>query len=882
MSKRARIALFVAFAACIAAIEPLDLQAQEVLLRKDAISTELFLRISTQSVSSIEQDGTKVIVHFKDNIEKPFNQRFDDKYIQSITGSGKQLIITLKGNTDFGAFYDPHGLRFIAAHQRQLDNVLLSYGVGAPMLRKDNIRIEDPALDAQLALADNYKRDKRFPEAVAILRGLISSNNPFYAQDASFRLGSVYMDMGATIPTAFLEAGLAYDEFVKRFPDSNRVLQAKILSALAKESSGDMSSAISTYRDIYAYSSDMETRRHALIRIAELYQELHDNPHAIEAYENYVSVFKAEADDVRNILGKLYLNEELIDKAYRLYENASVASVSDMLDDSQLLALARVFKDKGVPQKAIDIYQQLTSKSSPEAVSAWEDLAETYRMVGDVPRLTEALVNLMAVAGITESGLRARVDFAELNVNARTADEWKDFFAPIYTDDAESYGLRPRTEMVLLKALQNDGDAVRLAAKIDEYLAFYANDEQNAELSKLKEQMLFDKGVAFQEAKEYEGAVVMYRQILASFPDSPHKDAIQKNIDDIYYSIAHDKFDAGNFYQAITDVEDWMVNHTDNKTNRWTALWEDSMYQYVTSTASLSPKMLRYRARVYLAYAPRGKYVRDMRRLLEQSFSMDLSDAYASGGNAKLLDLYQENYPWLDLWPDQSFNNRAKIFVAKTLLNVGMPNEAARLYDDIVPTTDPIYANIGYTLCRNNVVYNINNLTAEEFKTIVQETAGCKKPEYTIALLDKYTANRPLALKMRYDIAKLTTDDVKREAEFRHIYLQLTTNSGNVFDGCEEVYLETGMLEYKRNNFTSALSPLQYYVDNTKDDGQDNQKKAQALYYIARSLINLNEHDRAVDYFRQIVAMPGESTYKVMAQSELENEKWQKGDAQQG
>jgi hypothetical protein len=218
---------------------PFPTTAQEVLLKNDHFHTELFLRIPPTSILSVDRGDNPytVVVNFDRNISSPFSQNLDDQFIESISGRGRSFIITFRPNADFAVFNDTEGLRFIAIQPREHDDMLLSYGMEAPMLRRDSSMFEDPEADRALRTAENLISLSRYGEAINLLNSVfVTSRSSYYRQEALLRVGTTYMRMAETLnPEHYMDAASTFDMFISTFPDSHRLPVARQLAAQAKD-----------------------------------------------------------------------------------------------------------------------------------------------------------------------------------------------------------------------------------------------------------------------------------------------------------------------------------------------------------------------------------------------------------------------------------------------------------------------------------------------------------------------------------------------------------------------------------------------------------------------------------------------------------------------
>jgi TolA-binding protein len=911
-----RVTIFVILLFCLS----VQAFAQELLIRKDSFSTEVFLKIPPEQIADIQQAGSAVTVTFNRQMRTPFSQAMNDPFVISIQGQGNSFTITFQNAADFAAVRTTDGVRFIATRPMELDSVLLSYNLEAPILRKQNYATDDPALDAQLREFDTMMQNRQFYMAVNAMNNILATtDNLYYQQEALYRLGTAQMALGPTDIVSYLDAASTYDSFVERYPDNNKVAQARQLAAEAKELGGTMFEAANSYRAVYDNATDAETKRVTLLKIAEIYNGLEQFDNTIAAYEEYLDNFKADQNRIRALLGSLYINRTREDDAYRMFSQVPIDTLKETLSNAEIFALAKIFQSVNDLDKATTLFDYIGTQSIEEAPEALWHLADIYKTREQTENHLRTLKRLMDNFPDTTYGLDALIAHAELTYADQSATDWRAILDPVYQiEDTE--GLVPRAEIIQIKALQAVNDVFPLVSKIDEYIATYPEEGINNILLKMKEDALYNKAMEYLQGDNDNDALTLFRQVVAQFPESPRIVEITQHIDDILYNGAlalfnnkdyagtqaavdsrmqnepphanpvslvavrwpklkdeakyqHAKalYDAANYEGAIAAIEDNMQN-PERLEERWPELWEDAKFAYM-NTGNLPEWKLRYKAQEYLAYLPNGRYVNEVMPMLVQNFQIPFNTAFSAGDYASVVRLFDENIGWLERWPDQTLANRAKIMVTKALMQMGLRDQAVAMYTKITPTMTSEYAELGYTLCQKNVLYDINKLTVEQFTAVVSEAERCGDAAYTVSLVDKYTVDSQAALSTKYRLAKNISDDRRREQVLADIYSQINSDSSKQFEGYEEVYLDMGLLAYKKNDFAGSLMPLQKYVDTSSDSGD---KKAEALYYLGKSLMSMNERDRGLAYFRQIVAMP-DTIYKNMANNELEDDAWRRG-----
>ena len=742
------------------------------------------------------------------------------------------------------------------------------------MLRKENRFTEDPELDAQFKESEALVRAYRPIKAAEVLQGMIAATkNDFYKQEALFRLGNIYMDMGQFDPNAYTDAANAFDRLIKEYPDSNRLPLALQLTAQAKELSGQNAEAVSAYNAVYNSPVDTETKRAALEKMGDLYLSEEQWNKAIETYELYLANFKTDSNRIYGILGGLYLSKKQNDLAYSLLTDLPSSVLIENLEPQNILEIANIFAENGETDKALPLYAQLINDNLTQTPEALYRVAHIRKDNGDDDGYVRLLSDLSAAFPYTEYGLIALVEYAEINYADKSAREWRAELAPIYFGDDE-YNLVPRARLVQIKALYNDNDTAALIPMIDGYAADYPESPDLPYLAAIKEDSLYTSAVQAQEQKNYPIALTYYQRLLDEFPESPKYNQVVQSIDDIHFDRAKQMFDDKMFRECRAAVETRITSPPAIQP-RWTNLWEDTVYQYIlTNIGVLAGKSIRYKCREYLTFAPKGAYVSQVKQILEEAFNYPFTQAFEAERDADVIDLYEENQEWLNSWFDQEFSNRSKVMVTSSLMRINMRDKATELFRSITPMITNEYAELGFRLCQSNIIFDVNNFAPDTFLLIAEEARSCDDTDYVLSFIKRYTNDPKTALKAQYSLLKSISDERKKEALLNDTYSALAENEAARFEGYEDVYMDVGIMNFKKNNFQGAVMPLKRYVDTVNDT--DSEKKAEALYYLGKALAALNERDRAIEYYRQLTDTMPDSIFAGMAKGEMEDNDWRK------
>ena len=164
--------------------------AQELLLRSNDFSVEAYIKVNSSLVKSIQKGDSTVVIIFHQKIKEPFVQSLDNKFIDSVVARDNQFTFYISKDADFSVINDESGLKIVATKKLNDADILMSYGVGKPLLTESTSIVEDRDLEDKIADADVYVTEKRYAKAANILNDVLKkSKNEFYRQEALYKLG---------------------------------------------------------------------------------------------------------------------------------------------------------------------------------------------------------------------------------------------------------------------------------------------------------------------------------------------------------------------------------------------------------------------------------------------------------------------------------------------------------------------------------------------------------------------------------------------------------------------------------------------------------------------------------------------------------------------
>lgn len=854
---------------------------QELFLRKDNFFTEVYLKVNPKTIKSVEKGTGKVVITFSNSIKKPFSQQFDDKFIKDIQGSGSQFTVNIKPDSEYSIVNDINGIKVIATKAKSNKDILSRYDVAKPMLSTESQELEDKNIQLALEQADRLIAGKQFPQGAEILNNILSSTkNEYYRQEALFKLGQTYMLMGQYDALYYSNAYNTFDDFAKKYPDNIRVTDALLKSAEAKETANQLFDAINTYRKIYNSVTDLETKRFALKKMAELYKKLGQFENAVATYNTYLRQFKTDTDFVNGEIGQIYYDL----KEYNLaFEYFSAIDTKKLINDPEttlerLHAVADVMYKKNRYNSALPLYQAIYEKypDDPKTSEAIFRSADILQKTGRQAQADNLMIKLKESYPEMESGQKAAIEYAEKYLNTKPYEYWNKHFADIL-NRPDKFGYQETAKYMLIKTLYRENRMNEAVNMITSFLGSYPKSKHFDELNKIKEDYLFSQISETFGKKDYLNAEKLITSFTALYPKSQYMPRIDIMLNDIAYYKIDTLYKNKNYKEVINQAKAHLQTDSTAKFNdkaRWSRMLDDALYADLNITfGSKDYPASRAAAKEYLNSYQGGSYRAETSSILEKSILKPMETSFNAHDYPAVIQLYDSNSDILADWKNKKFTDKVKTMVGLSVYRLGSPSKARLLYSEITPdASDTNYAILGLVLGDKNLKVDINAFDKDTFKYIAGEVEQLDT-DMAVNLLDSYTRDKKFAMEMKYALAKNIPSDAKRQQILMNIYDTIRQDPKSRFANSEDVYMDMGLIFFRKNDYKNAVLPLKQFTDihKTKDD-----KRAEALYYLGKSFINMGDVQRGYQYYNDIINNIPSSIYAGLAKGEMEEDSWRK------
>lgn len=860
-------ALFIAFAA----------HAQDIYLKKNRFFTELVIAGAAENIKDVKKGERTVTLMFAGKLTAGFSGKLDDRFISKITVQGDTITLDFAPDTDFTFMTEGVDAKIVASRKRKADDIKLGYGIEDALIKKGSGIIENTEAEKQLGIADELMAKGTYEQAAINLEGLLASDiNSYYRQEALFRLGSAYYEMGSKSYKNYITASQIFDDFTNLYPDSYLFRDALIKSADSKEKADMYYEAIFAHEKIIRLVQNENIQKNSYRKIAEIYQTLGQTDRAIEARENYVKRFKDDRDPQTAMIGMLYADKGDYETSFRYFQGLTGRKVDySKFSPDSLYAMGEVFDKRGRTEEALYAFRRTYGyyPSYEKADMAMYRAAQMNEKMGNKSAADTLLLDTVNKYPKKPGGMLASIKYADTHVSEKSTADWEKFLTNALA--SKDFEILEQADVVVIKSLFHEKAYDKTLERIDKFgkrsyssplMSIVFDIKQKIRLQQAKQ--AYDE-TRYDQAQEYVG------MLLKEFPDSPYRREAKTIGQSISYGRTEARFKNGDFKGVIEYIENFLTDETEViEPVKWSKLLDDAYYNMVKTDfdASRVPQALM-NAKQYIAqFGTDGTHIADIINMAERLTLTVIRRKFEGNRFLDVIQAYSENQNIIDSSKQQPFKDTVKAYAAFSLYKMSMPDNAAELLATVGSTKTPVYWLTNLLIGDGSINFQVNTLDAETLVFLADE-AEKKNPDTAIKLLNEYTKDPKLAAKQKFKISKNISDDAKREQLLVSIYQDVNKNPGKQFDGYEEVSLDMGILYYKKNSFKPAVEALSSFLQN---HAQRDEKRAEGLYYMGKSYLKLKDNDNAVKNYMELLESVPNSVYASAARTELEEIQWRK------
>lgn len=850
--------------------------SQELLVRHDRYYTEIFLKLDPKTISSVDKKNASLVIYFDKNIKAPFEKFFKDRFIKSVKASGNAFTVALYPDADVSVVNDLDGIKIVTSAKKTNSDIFSSYGIGDPLLSAANSAVEDAALKDALDRADRFMTEKRFPEAAKLLNDVLkSAKNDFYRQEAMYRLGQAYLLLAQTNDVYLADAYKTFDDFARLYPDNFRVAEAMMKSAEAKEKANQLFEAVFTYQKIYDSVPDLETKRRSLAKIADLYRTLGQFDKAVDAYQTYLDRFRSNSDVVLGELGQIYFDLKDLDTAYEYFSQLDTDKIikDPSSTPKRLFSIAETMEKNKKYPAALRLYQSAYERfpDAKEGGDAIFKAADILRITGKSNDADMLLLKLKNTYPEKQIGQQAAVEYAKKYLGTKPSGYWKEYFKDML-ERQDDFALQNEAKYLIIKTMAAEKQIDNSIAAIDSFLATYPGSKHFKELDKLREDFTFIKGQALFDKKDYQAAENIFQKFNADYPESLYKPKTDVILGDIRFGKALNLYKENRYKEASDEAEKFIAEARNSVGGaRWLNLLDNSSFRYMEMAYNAGDyPTSRARAKQYLTGFPNGMNYTSSESILEHSIRTPLVKSFDTGNMRDVTNLYDGNADWIKKIKSPSVKTELGSLAGLAAYRLGSTESAKKLYKTLAPSGDMNYALLGMLTGDKNLPFDPNGFDGATFEYLIGELKRTD-PEYALKLVKLYTKDLKLSARLEYDLAKSAASDIVRQSILADVYDIVSANETARFAGSSDIFLDMGAYYFNKNDFKGAIIPLKRFTDEYKtlDD-----KRAEALYYMGKAFVNMNDKTRGFQYFNELIETMPQSIYAGIAKSEMDEKTW--------
>lgn len=851
--------------------------AAGVYIRNNGHFSEFIIAGMADRIVSVSEGESRMMVELLNPLEANSVGNFNDPFFKSVSIDGRMVIISFFPETDYSLSRTKGDILITAAKKKKEDGIQLGYGIEQPLI-KDNARIlDDKNAEEVLGMIDDAMTEDDLAYAMTLTENFLNSGvEGYYRQEGLFRLGMVYFKMGEQSDDNYIFAAKIFDEFIKEYPESFRKKDVLIKTAEAKELAMQYNEAIFAYNNVIKSLRDRDIRKMAYERIADIYAKAGQYEKAIDAHENVIHNFKETFTAQKAKIGMLQAKKKDFDLAYRTFLTVlDNKQELGLLGAEELYTMGEVFSQRTKYDDAREAFEKVYAlyPSNDLADMAMYDSARMYEFLKNDVATDARLDICRQVYKEKKGGLLCSVMYARRHLEEKMPEEWeKELENALNSDDLD---IRSEAQLVLINAFFKQNKYDEADKRVEEFIRKNFTSNHLQDVYRIRQIITLTKARDAYQKSQYQEAKRLIEEMLTVFPDTEFKREATEILQDISFGDIKDKFYNGQYKDTIDELTVYLTENTDLiNPDKWIDMLQEAKFAYgkqLYEEEHLADAIIALAE--YRTSFPNGVHIAEAEKMMVDSISREMDSYYANKEFLKIISLNDHNTDFVAEGGDAAFRDKVKSYTAFALYKMGMRDESIKILNQVENKQNPYYLMTAIMLGLITDQINPNIFADSMMDYLVQELESTK-PDYIIGMLKSYTNDKKYAAGKIYSISKGVFDDLKREAILFDLYERLDKDEDSRFEGYDEVYLDTGIAYYKRNNFENAAKVLEQF--KLKHMPRD-EKRAEGLYYLGKTYIKMNnKEEQAVNAFMELLDSVPDSVYASAARSELEEIKWRK------
>lgn len=850
--------------------------AAGVYLTSKGHFSEMVLAGVAGSVVSVSRGENMLAIELTKPVTGIKGSRIHDPFFKALSVNGKILTISLYPGSDYTISDKKDNLHIIAAKTKKTDELKPGYGIEQPVATSDMTMFENKDYEAVLARIDSLMNSGDFTQALNTTEGFMKNlGEGYYKQEAYFRLGMIYLRTGKNNYANYVFAGQIFDDFIKKYPESFRKKDAMIKLAESKEMSQMYNEAIFAYNNVIKTLRSPDVVKTAYERIANIYEQMGQPKSAIETREQIIKRFRDTYADQKAKIGILQAKMKDYDLAYSSFLSVANSEPDyDKMNSEQLYTMADIFDIKSQTQLAQNFYEKVYGlyPSGQQADMAIYKSALMLDKQGQDKAADARLQMCSKTYPKKRGGLLCSVKFASKHIKKKTSAEWEEYLRPATT--SQDIDIRSDAELIVIRALMAENNFDAAAEKVNAFIKKNFSSPRLDDVYKIMQQLTLRKAREAYKRSDYAAAKSITEKMLQEYPDTPYRKEALEILQDISFGDIRDMYKAGKYKDTVNALTAYLSENTDLiNPEKWMNMLQEAKFAYTKQVYnSKNYRGTIVTANEYNISFPAGAHKAEVRKMLEASISNVITGLYKKQAYIELVDIFDKNSSTIITSTDNNFKDRMNSYTAFALYKLGMADKAAKILDRTKSSNNPYYTLTSLMLGREMPNADPNKFNNTMMNELVQELEK-KNPDRLVDLLQKYKKDPAYAAKVIYSISKGVFDDIKREKMLFDLYMKVDMEPKARFKGYDEIYLDTGISFFKRNNFDSAAKVLEQFklVHTQRDD-----KRAEGLYYLGKTYAKMGKKENSDNAYMELLESVPKSVYASAAKSELEDAKWRK------
>jgi TolA-binding protein len=852
--------------------------AYDIYLRTSDIVAELKIDIPVKFISKTIRNKNSVTFDFNKKIELNISNNFNNKFIRKIEFENNQLEIKFSDSSSYFIRKFDNKIIITVTPKKKINNMYVTNNIEKPLMNKDSDIKKDPVAEKTLGEINNLLKEDKTKEALEKVKEMLNKyKTGYYASEALFRLGLIYLEMGKKSDKYYLEASFVFDNFIKEFPDNFRMVDALWRSAEAKEKAGIYYEAIFAYRKVLNIVPDTETGKQALANIAEIYYKIGQFDKSIDIYKEYMKKYKERPVEILAKTGLVYFKLKDYENAFLYFNEVAEKGIDFIHFDTEILfAMAQTFEIKNRYKDAINIYNKIYNlyPNSKNADVAMYKSGILLEKEGKENLAKQLLMDCKEKYKGKEGALLAALHLAKKSMTNFSSEYWLNFLSDVLNNDVD-INLKIEAHYFIIQSYFRE-ERYRICLQlINEFEKNFFDSPLLEKVYDLKQQIYLKQANSAFLSAQLNKADEIAKKLLSEFPESKYKDDAERLLQKTTFFRIKRLYQNKQYTDVINKIEEFYIKTKKiYNLDEWNKLLEDSYIAHIDELEKKGDtKSSMLYARQYLIQIPNGEKNKIILKKLVKYISSDIINNVLNKSYIQAVQIFERDKSWLENSNDIKTYETTKSYVAFALYKLGEKESAIKLINTIKNKTEPKISMLMFLLDLKNSNFNINNLSEYDFKFVINELK-IKNPRRALEYIEKYKKNKKLKYLLKYEVINEFNEKDKIEL-LKKLYSDVSKENDIIKKSVIKLFYDMGLNFYNENKFKKSQNALNEFI---KLDLDNESKKYfdKALYFLGMNNLKLQNLDKASEYFQQIIKDFPNSEYANSATLELKDLEWKK------